>query len=210
MKQPVIKEILSRAGIVDAPGLERALEIQARDGGSLGRILAELGLSTEDAVANAVASGLGLDYVNLDEADLPAESDLCLPPDFCRQRRVLPLGVKDRAVRLAMSDPLDLGTQQDVEFRTSRRVVAVVAAESAIFRMLKRLYPELDQTGVPEDLIPTVAPEGELEGSGEDDYEVVDPTELAKDVKLPPIVRLVNVILTDAAKAGASDIHMEP
>src|SRR5256884_4259366 len=50
---------------------------------------------------------------------------------------------------------------------------------------------------------------GELEGSGEADYEVVDPAELAKDVRLPPIVRLVNVILTEAAKAGASDIHME-
>src|SRR2546427_9262894 len=124
--------------------LFRALEIQARDGGSLGRIVADLGLCTEDAVAHAVASGLGLEYVNLDEADLPAESDLCLPPEFCRQRRVLPLGVKDRAMRLAMSDPLDLGTLQDAEFRSSRRAVAVVAAESAILRILKRLYPELE------------------------------------------------------------------
>ena len=210
MKQPVIQELLARSGIVDAAGLERALEIQARDGGSLGRIIADLGLCTEDAVANVIASGLGLDYVNMDEIELPAEADLCLPPEFCRQRRVLPLGVKDRAVRLAMADPLDLSTLQDVEFRTSKRAVAVVAAESAIFRLLKRLYPELEQAGIPEDLLPAAPPEGELEGSGEDDYEVVDPAELAKDVMLPPIVRLVNVILTDAAKAGASDIHMEP
>jgi len=58
MKQPVIQEILARSGIVDATGLERALEIQARDGGSLGRIVADLGLCTEDSVAHAVASGL--------------------------------------------------------------------------------------------------------------------------------------------------------
>jgi len=210
MKQPVIQEILARSGIVDATGLERALEIQARDGGSLGRILADLGLCAEDAAARAVASGLGLDYVNLDEAEPPAEADLCLPPEFCRQRRVLPLGVRDRAVRLAMADPLDLGTLQDVQFRTSKRAIAVVAAESAVLRLLKRLFPELEKTGLPEELIPTVSPEGELEGSAEDDYEVVDPAELAKDIKLPPIVRLVNAILTDAAKAGASDIHLEP
>ncbi len=210
MKQPVVQDILARSGIVDAQSLERALEIQARDGGSLGRIIADLGLAHEEAVAQAVAAGLGLEHVNLDETEPPAESDLCLLPEFCRQRRVLPLGVRDRSLRLAMSDPLDLGTLQDVEFRTSRRVVAVVAGESAIFRMLKRLYPEIEQSGMPYDLIPTVNPEGELEGSGEDDYEVVDPAELAKDVKLPPIVRLVNLVLTDAAKAGASDIHLEP
>src|SRR5437867_8181316 len=180
MKQPVIQDILARSGLVDAPGLDRALEIQARDGGTLGRIIADLGLSSEDAVAQAIATGLGLDYLNLDETEPPAESDLCLPPEFCRRRRVLPLGVKGRSLRLAMSDPLDLGTLQDVEFRTSRRVAAVMAAESAILRMLKRLYPELEQGGMPFDLIPTVNPEGELEGSGEDDYEVVDPAELAK------------------------------
>ena len=147
MKRPPVPNVLVQSGIVDAAGLARALEIQARDGGSLGRIIADLGLSTEDAVARAVAGGLGLEYVNLDEIEPPAEADLCLPPEFCRQRKVLPLGVKDRALRLAMGDPLDLGTLQDVEFRTSRRVAAVAAAESAIFRMLKRLYPELDQAG---------------------------------------------------------------
>ncbi|OLD66213.1 MAG: hypothetical protein AUI47_00465 [Acidobacteria bacterium 13_1_40CM_2_68_5] len=210
MKRPPVQNVLVQSGIVDADGLARALEIQARDGGSLGRIIADLGLSTEDAVARAVAGGLGLEYIDLDEIEPPAEADLCLPPEFCRQRKVLPLGVKDRALRLAMGDPLDLGTLQDVEFRTSRRVAAVAAAESAIFRMLKRLYPELDQAGTSYDLIPTVNPEGELEATHEDEYEVVDPAELAKDVKLPPIVRLVNLVLTDAAKAGASDIHIEP
>ncbi len=138
MKRPPVQNVLVQSGIVDADGLARALEIQARDGGSLGRIIADLGLSTEDAVARAVAGGLGLEYINLDETEPPAEEDLCLPPEFCRQRKVLPLGVKDRALRLAMGDPLDLGTLQDVEFRTSRRVAAVAAAESAIFRMLKR------------------------------------------------------------------------
>src|SRR6266571_3891618 len=210
MKRPPVQNVLVQSGIVDADGLARALEIQARDGGSLGRIIADLGLSTEDAVARAVAGGLGLEYINLDEIEPPAEADLCLPPEFCRQRKVLPLGVKDRAFRLAMADPLDLGTLQDVEFRTSRRVAAVAAAESAIFRMLKRLYPELDQAGASYEQMPTVDPEGELEATHDDEYEVVDPAELAKDVKLPPIVRLVNLVLTDAAKAGASDIHIEP
>ena len=206
MKQPVIQDILERSRIVDSERLARAIEMQSRNGGSLGRILADLGFATEESVVKAIATGLGLEFADLDQAEPPAASDLCLPPDFCRQRSVLPLKLIDRSVRLAMSDPLDLGTIQDVEFRTSRHVVPLMASESAIGRMVRRLHPELYQT--PVDL--EAAPEGELEGSDEIDYEVVDPAELAKGVALPPIVRLVNVVLTDAAKAGASDIHMEP
>src|SRR5206468_11554839 len=56
----------------------------------------------------------------------------------------------------------------------------------------------------------TADPAGQIEASGEAEYELVDPATLAKDVQLPPIVRLVNLILSDAAKAGASDVHVEP
>ena len=210
MKRPVVHEILSQSGLVDEAGLAKALEIQVRDGGSLGRIVAELGLASEEDVARAVAKGLGLEYVNLDEIGPLAEGVLCLPAAFCRQRKVLPLGAQGRSLRLAMADPLDHATIQDVEFRTSKWIVAVVAAESAIMKMLKHLFPEQPESGVPYDLMPTVAPEGELEATHGEDYEILDPSEVAKDVKLPPIVRLVNLILTDAAKSGASDIHIEP
>ncbi len=210
MKRPVVHEILSQSGLVDEAGLAKALEIQARDGGSLGRIAAELGLASEEDVARAVAKGLGLEYVNLDETGQPAAEDLCLPAAFCRQRKVLPLGARGGSVRLAMADPLDHATIQDVEFRTSTWVVAVVAAESAIMKRLKHLFPEQTESGVPYDLMPSVAPEGELEAAREEEYEVRDPSDLARDVKLQPIVRLVNLILTDAAKSGASDIHIEP
>ncbi|MBI1951775.1 MAG: Flp pilus assembly complex ATPase component TadA [Acidobacteria bacterium] len=210
MKRPVVHEILLQSGLVDEAGLAKAIEIQARDGGSLGRIVSELGLTSEEDAARAVARGLGLEYIHLDETGPPAAGDQQLPAAFCRQRKVLPLGAQGRSLRLAMSDPLDHATIQDVEFRTSKWIVAVVASESAIMKMLKHLFPDQPESGVPYDLMPAVAPEGELEATHEEEYEVLDPSELARDVKLPPIVRLVNLILTDAAKSGASDIHIEP
>src|SRR6185436_2873587 len=103
-----------------------------------------------------------------------------------------------RSLRLAMADPLDHSTIQDVEFRTSKWIVAVVATESAIMDMVNDLFPEEVQATEQFDLMASVAPEGELESAREDDYEVLDPAELAKDVQLPPIVRLVNLILSDA------------
>jgi len=211
MKRPVIQEILKNSGLVDESGLAKAVEVQARDGGSIGRIVADLGLASEDDVARTVAKGLGLDFVDLAKTGPPAESDRCLPAAFCRQRKVLPLGAQGRSLRLAMADPLDHSTIQDVEFRTSKWIVAVVAAETAIMAMLNDLFPEETESSTQQfDMMASVAPEGELESAREEDYEVLDPAELAKDVQLPPIVRLVNVILSDAAKSGASDIHIEP
>jgi len=129
MKQPVIQDLLTRSGIVNAEGMARALEVQARDGGSLGRILADLGLCQEEAAAQAIASGLGLPHVALDEIVPPAEADLCLPGAFCQQRTVLPLGLKDRAVKLA-SGVLAYGKTQEAapEPRAVRLAAAIEAA----------------------------------------------------------------------------------
>jgi type IV pilus assembly protein PilB len=208
LKQPVVENLLVRSGVLDSEGLARALEAQAQAGGSLARAAAGLGLCEESAAARAIAKGLGLDFVDLTgtaAADLP---DLHLPPDFCRTRLVVPVKLIDRSLRLAMANPLDQSTVQDVEFRTSKWVIPMVAAESDILNTLKRLHPDLDKRDLSETQIAAMRPEGEVEAT-EADYEVVDPRRLAKEVKLPPIVRLVNTMLADAAKAGASDVHIE-
>src|SRR5258708_4310127 len=70
------------------------------------------------------------------------------------------------------------------------------------------MYPVAGST--PYDILDSAKPAGEVESSKEDEYDLVDPVSLAKGTKLPPIVRLVNLILSDAAKAGASDVHVEP
>lgn len=143
MKQPLVQDILLRSGVVDTAGLTRALEVQSSDGRSLGWIFADLGLSTEDTVAAAIAKGLALEDVSLDEADPPPESDRSLPAEFCRQRKVVPLGTRGRSLRLA------------------------------IIKNLKRIDPDLNGTGMQYDLIPTVNPEGEDEATREEDHEVV-------------------------------------
>ena len=200
---------LVRAGLVDAPGLAGVLEVHARDGGSLPRIVADLGLAAEESACTAIASSLGLEYVTLHAEDVSGESAATLPAQFCFERKVLPFAVEDRKLRLAMADPLDQATIQDVEFRIGKWVVPIVATETSILRALERLYPDASEASLADELMARVSPEGEVESTTEA-YEVVDPAQLAKDVELPPIVRLVNMILTDAAKAGASDIHIEP
>ncbi len=210
MSQQKLGDLVMKAGLLDQVGLARVLESQARDGGSLGRIAADLGLADEQAISRAIAQGLGIPFADLSPAGPEHPALLSLPIEFCRKRLIVPLGIEGRSLRLAMANPLDHSIIQDVEFRSGKWVEGVVAPEIAILETLKRLDAAADKVAANFELMSGVVPEGEMEAAAGGEYEVIDPAQLAKDVKLPPIVRLVNQVLTDAAKAGASDVHVEP
>src|SRR5258707_332306 len=82
--------------------------------------------------------------------------------------------------------------------------------EPRILSALRRLAGAGDEVGTRSEMMGGVVPEGEMEAAAAGDYEVIDPAQLAMDVDLPPVVRLVTQVLTDAAKGGASDVHVEP
>jgi type IV pilus assembly protein PilB len=96
-----------------------------------------------------------------------------------------------------------------VEFRSGKQVVAVVVTESWLEKLLEQIFAPPPRAAS-YDMLRTTDPAGEVETTREAEYDLVDPATLAKDVWLPPIVKLVNLILSDAAKAGASDVHIEP
>ncbi|HEX9426510.1 MAG TPA: ATPase, T2SS/T4P/T4SS family [Candidatus Polarisedimenticolia bacterium] len=210
MSQQKLGDLVMKAGLLDEAGVARVLESQTRDGGSLGRIAADLGLADEQAIAKAIAAGLGLPYADLSSDGSEQPALLSLPVEFCRKRLIVPLGIDGRALRLAMANPLDQSSLQDVEFRSGKWVQCAVATETAILSTLKKLDAAADEVAAKFELMSGVVPEGEMEAAAAGDYEVIDPAQLAKDVDLPPVVRLVNQVLTDAAKAGASDVHVEP
>src|ERR1039457_2251378 len=206
-----ISELLLRAGLINSSGLERAHEVQSKNGGSLSKALVDLGLIGESAASAAIAQELRLEYVGADIPEVLPETKALLPIEFCRNRLVAPLGLKSNVLRLAMVDPLDYSTIQDVMFRTSKDVVAVVACESVILTLLGQFQPDAIESQQIYEMLTKLTPEGEIlsEKEGEGDG-VVDAAKLAKETKLAPVVRLVNLILSRAAKEGASDIHIEP
>jgi type IV pilus assembly protein PilB len=209
IKPGMVGELLIRSGVIDSSGLNRAQEIQSKASVSLGKALSDLGLATEDAVCAAIAEGLQLECLSPELPEIPAEIGALLPAEFCHKHLVAPLNLKGNSLRLAMADPLDYSTIQDVMFRTSKQVLPVVASQSSIVLLLSR-FPSEDVEGQDTyaDLIGTI-PEGEVVPA-EDIEEAVDAAKLAKDTKLAPVIRLVNLMLSGAAKAGASDIHIEP
>src|SRR5580693_1792956 len=181
-----VEDLLARAALIDSSGIERALEIQSKSGGSLSKILADLGLPEV----------------------LPQPTGL-LPMDFCRERLVVPLSLKGNSLLLAMVNPLDYPTVQDVTFRTGKEVIAVAASESAVLSLLGQTQSNTIESQNIYEMLTSENPEGEIVSDEETD-EDIDAAKLAKDTKLAPVIRLVNLILSRAAKEGASDIHIEP
>jgi type IV pilus assembly protein PilB len=206
--QEFVGDLLIRAGVVDAAGLALALEVQSTHASTLGRALAGLGIADESVVATTIASALHLEYLGGEPPDVTDAVAAMLPVAFCRKRGAAPLAFDGKRLRLAVTNPMDDSVLRDVEFRTGKKAVAIVVTESWLEKLFDRLYPVAPLSSY--DMLQTVDPAGQIEATSEAEYDLVDPASLAKDVQLPPIVRLVNLLLSDAAKAGASDVHIEP
>jgi type IV pilus assembly protein PilB len=208
LKETIIGDLLVRSGIIDATGLARAQEAQEKDGISLSKALVTLGLANEQGMVAAIATGTRLESLGPELPEVLAEVAALLPSDFCRKRTVVPLSLQGKILRLALADPMDYSTIQDAEFRSGKRVLPVVGGHTQIQSLIQKIYPEAAEASF--DALGTHDAQGEIETVGDLEIEVVDPAKLAKDTQMPPVVRLVNLILSDAAKNGASDIHMEP
>jgi type IV pilus assembly protein PilB len=202
-------ELLVRAGVVDAAGLDRVISLSANEPQSLGRAVAGAGLADEGAVAAAIATALRLEHFDGEAPRIDAAVTALLPAAFCAKNRVAPISADAKTIRVAITDPMDYSTLKDVEFRTARKAIPVVVTQSWLEEVLLRLFP-VDAAAFNYDMLEALPPGGEVENTPDHEYELVDPATLAKDVRLPPIVKLVNLVLTDAAKAGASDVHIEP
>jgi type IV pilus assembly protein PilB len=204
-----VGDLLIGKGVIDGAALARAVEAQSKRPATLGKTLANLGLADEAAVGRLVAEALHLDFL-AETPTVDASVVGLLTPEFCRKRSVAPLSISGNALRVAVCEPLDLSLLKDVEFRVGRTVVAVVATQTMIEKTLDLLYPSFssDLVAATYDMLDGVKPAGEVETTGPESDQ--DDAAVVKGTNLPPIVRLVNLILSDAAKAGASDIHIEP
>jgi type II secretory ATPase GspE/PulE/Tfp pilus assembly ATPase PilB-like protein len=201
-------ELLISKGVIDAGALNRATAEASARGATLGWALSNLGLADEVLVAQTLATALHLGFVNSDPRQIGRECTGLLPAEFCRKRSVIPMRVDGALLQLGMSDPLDYSACQDAEFRTGKKAVAVVVTHTWLEKALDVMFAEARASAYNE--LTKTDPAGELEPSADEEYDLVDPNTLANDTNLPPIVRLVNLMLSDAARSGASDVHIEP
>jgi type IV pilus assembly protein PilB len=233
-----IGELALSAGAITAAQLDEARALQKASGGRLGAALLTLGFLREEQITDLLARQYGLPAVNdIDALAIPPDVLRLVPREHCLSHCVLPLSRSGAHLQLAMADPTNVFAVDPVQFRTGLKVKPVVAAESAIARAVLRLYGEpkdlvpVNGRGAPGPApappeaelhpgdIPVDAPELDPEALGEDDADVeqvqvgpeeIDVGSLTRGSADRPVVGLVNRILVEAYRRGASDIHIEP
>lgn len=195
-KPKILGQLLLDAGAVSETALEQALAEQVETGQRIGTLLVERGWAHAEEVARCLALQLSLPY----QAPplIPDRSaGKMIRPELARRGRVVPLSCTSRTLRLAMADPLDLVTLDDVQFQSGRRVEAVVSSPKAILDALARCYGDEAQRLV--QALPEKWRKPEVESTDA----------LERLARSAPVVRLLDHVLARAAEEGASDIHME-
>ncbi len=202
-------ELLIRTGRINQTQLNEALALQKDQGGRLGTNLVKLGYLSEKQLVESLSQHFKVSSVDLNGMEIDEAVIKIIPADIARKYTILPVTKTGATITVAMIDPTNVFAMDDVKFMTGYKVEPVVASETAIRVAIDRYYGSthaIELKKVMEDL---------SEESGSDlevleEEEELDLAALEEESEQAPVVKLVNLILTDAIKRGASDIHIEP
>jgi type IV pilus assembly protein PilB len=205
-------DLLVAAGYISQEQLDQALESQRGTNEKIGAVLTGLGLLTEEQLTEFLSKQYGIPSITLSQLDIDGDVVNLVPAQLARKYEVLPIKCEGSSLTLAMSDPTNVFALDDVGFMTGLTVVPVVASQSAIRQAIDRLY-ESQASGLAK-IISEMASEAlgdvEVVEGEEEQWAKADIFELKESADEAPVVRLVNMILVDAIRRGASDIHLEP
>ena len=197
-------EILVREGLITLDQLKKALTEQKGTGMRLGYTLVKLGFVEETEVTKMLARQYRMPAVDLSRFEVDPKIIKLLPPDIAVKHTVLPLKREGRTLTIAIVDPNNVTAIEDIKFITRCDVFPVIAGEYTLRNAIDRYYQQSDAQL--QSLLKSVE-EADVEVVEEEQEEDVKAQDLAEDA---PVVKLINGLLTDAVKRGASDIHIEP
>jgi type IV pilus assembly protein PilB len=205
-------EILVKESLITQEQLQKALEFQRANGGKLGSCLTKMGYITDDDITGVLSRQYGVPSINLRFYEIDPIIIKLIPQDTAQRYQVIPLSRVGSVLTIAMTDPTNVFAMDDIKFMTGFNVEPVVASESAIGDAISRFYGAgsggTNQEEISNLMKDLVDEDQELELAAEEAE--MDAASLEKAAEEAPIIKLVNLILTDSVKRGASDIHIEP
>jgi type IV pilus assembly protein PilB len=198
-------ELLVRENMISLQQLQKAQEEQRKTGGRIGSLLVKNGAIAEQDLTNFLSKQYGVPAISLKDFEIDPDVVKLVPKAAAEKHQVIPVNRAGSSLIIAMSDPSNIFAIDDIKFLTGYNVEVVVASEQAIREGIERYYGEK-------------GPSYDELMQGFDDTEVAlvedqaeaDVVDLEKSAGEAPVVKLVNLILLDAIKKGASDIHVEP
>src|SRR3954452_11461467 len=232
-------EILVRENLLSAQQLRDALDYQRNHGGRLGFNLVKMGLVSDDMITAVLSRQYGVPSVNLELFDIESSVIRLIPQEVAQKYSVLPLSRVGASLTLAMVDPTNVFAMDDIKFMTGLNIEPVVVSEASVQEATAKYYgssreielaalgePEVEVTGAGrngnghgnsirhEDLVSLDSLDFDTEAAEGleviEDNEEIDLSTLSRMSEDAPVVRLVNVLMVDALRRGASDIHIEP
>ncbi len=199
-------ELLVANNLISRENLAKCLQEQKDSGGQLrlGSILVKNNFLTEPSLVAFLSKQFGVPSINLPDIDIDAAIIKYIPVDVAQKYQIVPVNRAGSTLIIAMSDPSNVFAVDDIRFMTGYNVEVVVASDAAIKTAIDKYY---DQSASLADVM------GDLDLEDVeviDNDEEVDVSSLERATEDAPVVKLVNLILTDAIKKKASDIHIEP
>ncbi len=196
-------ELLVKENLIDIKQLEAAKKVQKNGGGRLSSSLVKLGYISEGQLAEFLSKQYQIPSIDLSNFEIDADAIKLVPRKMCDKHIVIPVSKAGDTIVIAMSDPSNIYVLDDLAHVTRCKVKPVVASENAILKAIDRYYQssvnyESIMTEIEKDHTVT---NFDSEGTSIIDVDTKDDS---------PVVRFVNMMLTQAIKLGASDIHVEP
>ena len=201
-------ETLVRDGLITKEQLSKALQEQTQSGNRLGYCLVKLGYIDENELTKIVARQHRMPAVDLTRFEVDARIVKLIPSDLATKHLILPLKRDGRTLTVAMADPTNIAVIDDLKFITRYDIFPVLAGEFTLRNFVEKHYEgsDVQMAALLEDIAADAL--GDIEVV-EDSDEEMSAAAMAAAVDDAPVVKLINAIMTDAVKRGASDIHFE-
>ncbi len=203
-------EILVKDSLISGDQLKQALDYQKKNGGRLGTCLVKMGLVSDDDITAVLSRQYGVPSINLKFYEVDPAVIKLVPQETAVRYQIVPLSRVGSTLTIAMTDPTNVFAMDDIKFMTGFNVEPVVASETAISEAISKFYGAVESVEELDKVMKDLTGEDgdALELAGEETE--MDLASLEKAAEEAPIIKLCNLILTDAVKRGASDIHVEP
>jgi type IV pilus assembly protein PilB len=203
-------EILLKESLITPEQLRQALEHQKVNGGRLGTSLMKLGFISDVEITGVLSRQYGVPSIDLKYYEVDSSVIRLIPQDTAVRYQIVPLSRVGSTLTIAMTDPTNVFAMDDIKFMTGFNVEPVVASETAISEAISKFYGDVRSVEELSKVIKDLAGDenADLELAAEE--QEMNLAELEKAAEEAPIIKLVNLVMTDAVKRGASDIHVEP
>src|SRR5579862_1943931 len=202
-------DLLVKEKIITQEQLVQAQKTQKESNIRLGSALVKLGFLTDEDVTNFLSRQYGVPAINLSYFEIDPSVVKLIPFETAKRYQILPLSRVGASLTIAMVDPTNVFAMDDIKFMTGFNIEPVVASESSILAGIDKAYGGKSEEDL-ETVMQSMTEMDEADVEVQTEQEEMGLADLERAADEAPVVKLVNLVLTDAVKRGASDIHIEP